>query len=744
MSRSRGMSSTELCFETARQSSNKNAQNARLQEFKQKSTKFSVELESNEPIQTISSKSDLETRFRYRLEDENDQLLCTFVGQSNSGGYGSLFRATLLGNGHRREKVFCRIIDLAEITASGWFKILKSLKIGQKIGKFGSHSKHMLSIRGMFYNQNYEMFYVFTDRYNLENSLQHHLSNNFTDLSTVKQWIIQLANAAEFLNLHAISNRFIRLENVITTGNNSPKDGSIIKIINFDMAWMFWNPNTNTSINSPKRGLPVPVALNLLDHLPPEAFSDNYDCSMIDVWSIGVIACLLLSGENPFIVTKVDKDEGVRIIQWQMFQIKVFIPEEIRSLLNDIFIESELRIPLNDLVKDRRLEEMTQIKSLQFPQYSRNDKKSSTSKSSLDLSTPRLSGENSSNCLKIFKFPQIDKIQNEELIVNYRIERNRSFEDDMIPFMDEGFLRVTRLIDGKPCSRKCLGKILLKSIIPIRQWNQFIMESSKIMRFMSDNEPCNRYIHRLYDMYNVGNGNLYMFFEDLDGRHSLKQLVESELIDGQLPPALNSLDKKLSVSNIIIWIEQLSQTIVHLSSNGLCHRYIRPEFVFVALGGCVKLTHGELSCFTWNPTELIVVKRNRGIQDECLFQWDHLPPECFDNQYNASMVDVWSLGVLLIYSLTKKMIFNAPLSLDTSQHLWREFKENDGQRLIKSHMTKFIEILERIFTPLDCRIQPKELNSILQPLVRKTSDIKKTGIGETSFIGKLKRDKSTN
>ena len=93
---------------------------------------------------------------------------------------------------------------------------------------------------------------------------------------------------------------------------------------------------------------------------------------------------------------------------------------------------------------------------------------------------------------------------------------------------------------------------------------------------------------------------------------------------------------------------QLASTIHQLAYHGISHRYIRPEYIFYTRNRTIKVTHQDMMCFAWNPAKSEMVSRSKGLHDQQEHLWDHLPPECFSDFYNAFPVDIWSFGVVLV------------------------------------------------------------------------------------------------
>ena len=96
----------------------------------------------------------------------------------------------------------------------------------------------------------------------------------------------------------------------------------------------------------------------MLDHLAPECFAQQYDGSGVDCWSLGTIVCLLLTGNTPFVVpSSVDckESEYDLVIQWKCSEERRMLPDEMRSLLDNVFTEAHDRIHAWEICKDIRL-----------------------------------------------------------------------------------------------------------------------------------------------------------------------------------------------------------------------------------------------------------------------------------------------------------------------------------------------------------------------------------------------------
>lgn len=96
--------------------------------------------------------------------------------------------------------------------------------------------------------------------------------------------IRQVIDAIAYLHSQGIAHRDLKPENLLSSGDN---ENEIIKVADFGLSKNFGEDKLQTSCGSPT--YVAPEVLN----------SDHYDKS-VDMWSIGVIIYILLSGYPPF------------------------------------------------------------------------------------------------------------------------------------------------------------------------------------------------------------------------------------------------------------------------------------------------------------------------------------------------------------------------------------------------------------------------------------------------------------
>lgn len=96
--------------------------------------------------------------------------------------------------------------------------------------------------------------------------------------------IRQITSAIEYLHDIGIAHRDLKPENLLSSGDD---DNEVIKIIDFGLSKKFGDEQLVTSVGSP--GYVAPEVLT----------AETYDKS-VDMWSVGVILYILLSGFPPF------------------------------------------------------------------------------------------------------------------------------------------------------------------------------------------------------------------------------------------------------------------------------------------------------------------------------------------------------------------------------------------------------------------------------------------------------------
>ncbi|KAH7638846.1 hypothetical protein HUG17_2879 [Dermatophagoides farinae] len=440
-------------------------------------------------------------------------------------------------------KIYCRIVypeRMSESFRQHWLQesllIMRFIRQQQHAQMNDQRLHRLLSI---VHNVVDDQYYLFMERFSLSTSLTHIIwnNNNIDDchesttitttnsisltVSVIKQWLLQLCQTIESLNICGIAHRFIRPENILVNGSGNHQR---ILVTGFDMACFFHSYETDQPIMQSKRLLPHDMIEDyFLDHLPPECWFDDYDASMVDVWSIGTIICLLITRNNPFSPNFNNdnssggyNDDYNHLNIWRSSWERRTMSEEWRTLLDDIFQPSDYRMTLFDLKSDIRLlpnADLTMLK--QKKPYYRIDlkrnmnvneneiKKPGTVLTKIQLSYP----EFASATRLIFAQRSHQQIENEQQLFeqkHFRIERDQSFKDEYNALFINDYYLQSRYhhednnnnddnghndsVDNLLFDTWNIGlvKILPMNHIPNRHKNILLNESGKIMKYLSE------------------------------------------------------------------------------------------------------------------------------------------------------------------------------------------------------------------------------------------------------------------
>jgi serine/threonine protein kinase len=137
----------------------------------------------------------------------------------------------------------------------------------------------------------------------------------------------QMLLALNYIHSHKIVHRDLKLENFLYDQKNS----SHLKLIDFGFSKV-WEPN-----------IKMHVSCGTLSYVAPEVLQKNYD-SQCDLWSLGVIVFILLSGYMPFSGTEAAQTANISKCNYKW---KTERWNNV-SQLGQTFVKSLLKIPAKD------------------------------------------------------------------------------------------------------------------------------------------------------------------------------------------------------------------------------------------------------------------------------------------------------------------------------------------------------------------------------------------------------------
>ena len=179
---------------------------------------------------------------------------------------------------------------------------------------------------------------TFEDAYYLHIVMEYLKGDNLNKIITLKDYneldeqemaqiIHQLLKALLFIHNKNIVHRDIKPENIVF---GKKRDYSTLKLIDFGLATTTRNTKRN-SCGSPY-------------YMAPEIINGHF-CKKTDIWSVGVIIYLMLTGKHPFEITKEGKEDIFDIILSKDYDVTELDKSECTEEAKDIILKTLVKDP---------------------------------------------------------------------------------------------------------------------------------------------------------------------------------------------------------------------------------------------------------------------------------------------------------------------------------------------------------------------------------------------------------------
>ena len=179
---------------------------------------------------------------------------------------------------------------------------------------------------------------TFEDAYYLHIVMEYLKGDNLNKIITLKDYneldeqemaqiIHQLLKALLFIHNKNIVHRDIKPENIVF---GKKRDYSTLKLIDFGLATTTRNKKRN-SCGSPY-------------YMAPEIINGHF-CKKTDIWSVGVIIYLMLTGKHPFEITKEGKEDIFDIILSKDYDVTELDKSECSEEAKDIILKTLVKDP---------------------------------------------------------------------------------------------------------------------------------------------------------------------------------------------------------------------------------------------------------------------------------------------------------------------------------------------------------------------------------------------------------------
>ena len=267
--------------------------------------------------QKVEEDTDLATPHIFKRSNsilDNIKRQYKFLDKLNEGSYSVVYSAKSINSGELRA---VKCIPIFGASNEKLHAFSEEIRILQELDH-----PNILKVLDVFKDRQY--IYIVTEQCKGGELFDRILSNkNFTETQAA-HYMLQMVSAVVYLHHKKIMHRDLKPENMMFETKDSE---SLLKLIDFGSSKHF------------TEGIPAKERLGSAYYIAPEVLNGNYD-EKCDIWSLGVICHILLSGYPPFsgssdqdIFTKVQLTEpNFNCKSWQKISKEaIFL---IQSMLN--------------------------------------------------------------------------------------------------------------------------------------------------------------------------------------------------------------------------------------------------------------------------------------------------------------------------------------------------------------------------------------------------------------------------
>ena len=214
---------------------------------------------------------------------------------------------------------------------------------------------------------------------------------------------------------------------------------------------------------------------------------------------------------------------------------------------------------------------------------------------------------------------------------------------EIIRVIGEGGMANVYLANDTILNRKVAVKVLRGDLANdekfVRRFQREALSASSL------NHP------NIVEMYDVGedDGNFYIVMEYVDGKN-LKQLIKRRT--------------KLSLTEVVDIMKQLTDGISHAHDSFIIHRDIKPQNMLILDNGLVKLTDFGIAV-ALNSTQLTQTNSVMG-------SVHYLPPEQAAGKGATFKSDIYSLGIMMYELITGKLPFRGENAVEIALKQMKE------------------------------------------------------------------------
>ncbi|KAH9415542.1 protein kinase C iota type-like [Dermatophagoides pteronyssinus] len=170
--------------------------------------------------------------------------------------------------------------------------------------------------------------------------------------------------------------------------------------------------------------------------------------------------------------------------------------------------------------------------------------------------------------------------------------------------------------------------------------------------------------------------------------------------------------RSIHIDEITLWSSQLLNGIAFLQNRAIVNRSLRLEHLLLDERFNIKIINFRRAIPFWIPSPTIGRQQMNRIsrRERKCRQNNHLPPECFHNNYDPQEIDLWSFAVVVCSLVTYRYPFKCMSRhiIRNMEQCWLDFKQrhqslfittNDGVRILE----QIAEMLSMIFKQDPCK-----------------------------------------
>ena len=265
-------------------------------------------------------------KFKCKIQDYYEVI--------NQIGKGAKAKVYEVRNKKTKDIRACKYLPKSNIKESDLQKFRREINILMK-----TDHPNIIKLYEVFETNKY--LYLIMEKCNggelFDHIINHISSGRMYSEKTAANLFLQIMSAVDYCHKNEICHRDLKPENILFL-NKGDEDNNPIKVIDFGLSQIFSN---NDKLSSP---------VGTAYYVSPEILNGEYN-QKCDIWSAGIILCILLTGEPPFngpndtiIYNKIKNFEYCFSEKWR------YISFEAKELISHMLVPQDIRYNASEVL----------------------------------------------------------------------------------------------------------------------------------------------------------------------------------------------------------------------------------------------------------------------------------------------------------------------------------------------------------------------------------------------------------